>query len=759
MKRLVEFITRHPKSVIAFTLLFIGVMAAPLGRLTIDPDMLSLIDQNDPDLVRMDEIDEIFGGQDIAIISVAAENAFHPRILQIVDSLTQAIEGMDYVDRVTSITNVEIIRGANDFMSVDPFLEVIPSSQEEQDSLGHLAAQEKLIQDILISDDQTHTAILVFLSEGGYDEVLYRQFKSFTDRYQSEDVIIELGGMPIIRYHISADIEHDVVTFIPLGMSLMVILLFFSFRSWRGVLLPMGVVAMSIAATLGLMAWLDISLKIVTNLVPVMLIAIANAYGIHILARYYEDVRELGAGAPIHDIIYRGIKHISTPILLAGVTTIAGFLSLLSHVLPASREVGILSAFGIALSFILSITFIPAVLTLLRRPSATENIHNDESRYISRVLSHLGDAVYHHQKLTLTIFIGLTIIAAFGIPQIVVDSNPLNYYEKGSEIHRISTVINENYGGSSSMSVVVEGDIREPVVLKQIEAIQSYLDTLPDIGYTMSIVDFIKEMNAAMHNNDPRYYRIPESRDLVAQYLLLYSFESSEGTLDTYVDYEYYQAQVVIRISTFDVDRMVVIENKLNQFLDENIRVDNQPKAEGYAVLIAHLIPMMVNGQIRSLFVSLFFVAVIVGLFFRSGMAALFSVLPLTTGVVSVFGLMGYFDVYLNAGTSMLSSIVVGVGIDYTIHFLYRFRLEIRQGASDLDALHTTLKTTGQGILFNALAVMVGFSVNMLSNFLPIYFFGWLILVSILVCTIGAMTLLPGLIMQIRPKFVYGERR
>ncbi|MCF7801439.1 MAG: MMPL family transporter, partial [Candidatus Marinimicrobia bacterium] len=757
MKRLVEFITRYPKSVIAISLLIIGILAAPLGRLAIDPDMLSLIDEDDPDLVRMDEIDDIFGGQDIAIISIAAENVFQPRVLRIVDTLTSAVESMEYVDRVTSLTNVEIIRGTDDFMSVDPFLESIPATPGQQDSLARKAKEENLIQNILISEDQTHTAILLFLSEGGHDEELYDELKSRTDRYQSEDLTIELGGMPIIRYHISADIEHDVVTFIPLGMSLMVILLFFSFRSWRGVLLPMGVVAMSIAATLGLMAWLDISLKIVTNIVPVMLIAIANAYGIHILARYYEDVRELGEAAPIHDIIYRGIKHISTPILLAGFTTIAGFLSLLSHVLPASREVGVLSAFGIALSFILSITFIPAVLTLLRRPSASENIHNDESRYISRALSHLGDAVYHHQKLTLALFIGLTIVAAFGIPLIIVDSNPLNYYEKGSEIHRISTVINENYGGASSMSVIVEGDIRDPGVLKQIDAIQSYLDTIPDIGYTMSLVDFIKEMNVAMHNNDGAYYRIPESRELVAQFLLLYSFESSEGTLDTYVDYDYYQAQVVIRISTFDVDRMVDIEKQLNRFLDENIRVDNQPQAEGYAVLIAHLIPMMVNGQIRSLFVSLFFVAVIVGIFFRSGMAALLSVLPLTTGVVSVFGLMGYFDVYLNAGTSMLSSIVVGVGIDYTIHFLYRFRLEIRQGASDLDALHTTLRTTGQGILFNAMAVMVGFSVNMLSNFLPIYFFGWLILVSILVCTIGAMTLLPGLLMQLRPKFVYGD--
>ena len=244
---------------------------------------------------------------------------------------------------------------------------------------------------------------------------------------------------------------------------------------------------------------------------------------------------------------------------------------------------------------------------------------------------------------------------------------------------------------------------------------------------------------------------------MVAQYLLLYSFQSDQNTLDTYVNYNYDQAQVVIRIASFDVGRMEEIQKELNQFLDKNIRVQNKPKAEGYAVLLGHLIPMMVNGQIRSLFVSVILVALVVGIWFRSWMAALLSILPLTSAVVAVFGLMGYFNVYLNAGTSMLSSIVVGVGIDYTIHFMYRFRLEIMGGASDLEAMHTTLRTTGQGILFNAFAVMVGFAVNMLSNFLPIYFFGWLIVVSILVCTIGAMTLLPITLMLIKPKFVYGK--
>ncbi|MCF6238439.1 MAG: MMPL family transporter, partial [Candidatus Marinimicrobia bacterium] len=307
-----------------------------------------------------------------------------------------------------------------------------------------------------------------------------------------------------------------------------------------------------------------------------------------------------------------------------------------------------------------------------------------------------------------------------------------------------------------TMSVVVEGDIKSPSVLKQIDAIQDYLNDKDGVGYTLAITDFVKLMNQSMNGGDPAYYTIPDSRELVSQYLLLYSWESSDGYLDAYVDYEYGMAQIVVRMNTMDVYHMVDIQRDLDIYLDENISVDNQPKSEGYAVLLGNLMPMMVKGQTRSLILSVVLAALVTGLVFRSLAAALISAMPLAFAIAGVFGLMGYSGVYLNTATSMLSSIMIGIGIDYTIHFLFRFRTEIHHGLNDEEAIIKTLSTTGQGIIINGFSVMVGFAVCMLSTFTPIYFFGWLISVSIFMCLVAALTLLPVVLILTRPKFIYG---
>ena len=288
--------------------------------------------------------------------------------------------------------------------------------------------------------------------------------------------------------------------------------------------------------------------------------------------------------------------------------------------------------------------------------------------------------------------------------------------------------------------------------------LQEYLKLKEGVGYTLAITDFIKLMHQSMHGGDSAYYKIPDSRELVSQYLLLYSWESSSGYLDTYVDYDYREAQIVIRLNTMDVYYMVDLQKELNSFLSENIHVDNQPKSEGYAVLLGNLMPMLVKGQTRSLILSVIFAALVTGLVFRSLSAALVSTMPLAFAIAGVFGLMGYMGIYLNTATSMLSSIMIGIGIDYTIHFLFRFRTEIRNGLSDEEAIIRTLSTTGQGIVINGFSVIMGFAVCMLSTFIPIFFFGWLIAVSISMCLIAALTLLPVVLVLTRPKFIFDQK-
>ncbi len=757
MKKFTTLITHYPKTIIFINLLVITLLALPIYKIHINPDLQALIPSDDPDVIRMEELEEEFGGLDVILISYHSEDVFSRKGLEMIENLSYDLEGLPEIDHIISLTNYESILSDDESMTVDKFIQEFPSSQHESDSLAQCAIADPMLGRLLVSADREYTAIIIYPNPDTDEVTTVSAIQNLLIPYQKEKHDLRLGGMPVIRAQISDDIGHDTSTFIPAGMLLIAVLLYFSFRSRRGVVLPLLVVLLSILGTLGLMAWLGLMLSVISSIMPIMLIAVASAYGIHIITRYFEDCAVLPDTADSKEIVTSVIEHMLRPLFLAGLTTVIGFLSLLSHILPASREVGVLTAFGVALAFAISITFIPAVLVLTQKPSSDRQDKNTANRLLSRILVRIGRLVFHHRTVIFSAFAVITIIAAIGIPKVELDSNPLNYYGPDSDVRVINNIIEERFGGSTTMSVVVEGDIKSPEVLNQIDQIQKFLEGREGVGYTLAITDFVKLMNQSMNGGDPAFYTIPDSRQLVSQYLLLYSWESSDGYLDSYVDYDYRTAQIVIRLNTMDVYYMVDLQEELNQFLNQNIRVDNKPKSEGYAVLLGNLMPMMVKGQIRSLVLSVILAALVTGLVFRSLSAALISAMPLAFAITGVFGLMGYLGIYLNTATSMLSSIMIGIGIDYTIHFLFRFRTEIRNGLGDEEAIVKTLSTTGQGIIINGFSVMMGFAVCMLSTFIPIFFFGWLISVSIFMCLIAALTLLPLVLILTRPKFIFSR--
>ncbi|MCF7921873.1 MAG: MMPL family transporter [Candidatus Marinimicrobia bacterium] len=757
MKKFTTLITHYPKTIIFINILVIALLSLPIYRIHINPDLQALIPSDDPDVIRMEELEEEFGGLDVILISYHAPDVFSGESLEMINQLTWELEALPQIDHIISLTNYESILSDDESMSVDKFIQEIPATQAESDSLASNASSDPMLNRLLVSEDRQYTAIMVFSKPEAEEVSTVESLQSVLLPYQKQNHDLRLGGMPVIRAQISDDIAHDTRTFIPAGMVLIALLLYFSFRSRRGVVLPLLVVLLSIMGTLGLMAWFGLMLSVISSIMPIMLIAVASAYGIHIITRYFEDCAELPPEADTREVVASVIEHMLRPLFLAGLTTVIGFLSLLSHILPASREVGVLTAFGVLLAFGISITLIPAVLVLTKKPSLERQSKNTTNRLLSRVLIRMGRLVFHHRNLIYAAFAILTLVAAIGIPYVELDSNPLNYYGPDSKVRIVNNIIDSHFGGSTTMSVVIEGDIKSPDVLRQVDQIQEFLNGREGIGYTMAITDFVKLMNQSMNGGDPAYYRIPDSRELVSQYLLLYSWESSDSYLDSYVDYDYQTAQIVVRLNTMDVYYMVDLQKELNQFLDEYIHVENHPKSEGYAVLLGNLMPMMVKGQIRSLVLSVLLAALVTGLVFRSLSAALISAMPLAFAITGVFGLMGYLGIYLNTATSMLSSIMIGIGIDYTIHFLFRFRTEIRNGLGDEEAIVKTLSTTGQGIIINGFSVMVGFAVCMLSTFIPIFFFGWLISVSIFMCLIAALTLLPLVLILVRPAFIFDK--
>ena len=766
IERVSKYVTNYPKVTIVICFAITAIFATQLPKLTIDADLKRSFPQDFPVKVEIDDLEDIFGGSEIVLVGIEAQNIYEPGTLELIQRISEEIEEFDGVDDVTSIFTVSDIVGSDEGMEVNDLIEEIPETEKEVAALRTRMRANKLYWNNIISEDETATAIIATMSLEAKDEIVYAQFQDLIERESDaqagRQASLYLGGMLIVRSLVGVNIQRDMAKFMPVGMLLMLVLLFVSFRSVRGMLLPFSVVIMSLICTFGLMAFLGRPITMLSMLLPAMLIAITNDYSIHIVARYYEDVQHHLDRLTRQNIVIKVMTQLGIPILLAGVTTVAGFASLLTHILIPAKELGVLASFGITLAFIFSMTFVPAWLSLLPIPKVLTQKTRKER--LEGILLSISNYITRHPSTPKFLFgvgVVLSLVLASGIPKIVIDTNEVNFYADDHPLVVSTNLLNSKLGGAMSIDVVFDGDIKDPQVLKKIQELQEYMDTLPYIGKTTSMVDYLKMMNKAMHANDPAYYTIPESRALVAQYLLLYSMSGDPEDFDDVVDYEYKKAHLIGRINESGTREISQIVSSVEGYIEEHWGDVETPKIEsltGFSVLFNTLIDLIVWGQVRSLLLALLVVFVVGVLVFRSFVGGLFTIYPISIAMLLLFGLMGYLEITLNMATAMLSSILIGVGVDYTIHFLYHYREEIQQnGRSAHDALRLTFTTTGKGIIYNAMSVVVGFCVLMLSDFFPVYFFGWLLTVSILACLIGALTLLPAAVLVFKPKFIFSE--
>jgi len=347
----------------------------------------------------------------------------------------------------------------------------------------------------------------------------------------------------------------------------------------------------------------------------------------------------------------------------------------------------------------------------------------------------------------------VTAVVATGIPRVLVDTNPVNYYPAQSPVAETSALINQYFGGTTELSVQVTGDVDDPELLSGLDELEAMLSAREEVGFTSSIASIIKSMNQAVMGGGEEHYQLPDSREAVAQYHLLYSMGGEPDDFERIVDFEHEHTLLTARINSIGTQDIARVVEATKAYLAAH-PIGEASLVVGFGDVFVELVRAVVEGQITSLSLALLFVVLLVAVTFRSVPAGFYAVVPLILAVALLFGGMGWLGIELNVITAMLSSIMVGVGIDYTIHFLWRYRDERANGRGPEDAVVHTLLTAGRGIVFNALSVVVGFAVLLLSNFLPVMFFGFLVVVSISACLIGALVLLPAMVLVLRPRFL-----
>ncbi len=794
IERIAHAVTRNPVISIILSFVLIAALGIGVKNLKVDVDTKSIMPSTVPSDIATKKIDKLFGGVETVFIAIEAKKGtiWTPAILKKVQAISRELKEARYVESVISLSETKDAAIEDDTLVTRSFMEKVPETQAEMNALQERVKKNKFLGSKLVSADGTVTLILAKVSqdisvtsngmpitikvdrseicaldEKHPDKPTLENLKA---KYEDDSVKISLSGYLYVNYDTQGNTTGEMKLFIIGSIVLMLFILYFFFRSIRGMLLPFFVVALSMVGLYGFIGWMKEILFIPYVIIPPMFIAIAHNYGTQLMANYYEDVQKNSDKKDMSSVARSGIIKMSTPIFLSVATVIIGFLAMYGHPLKSIAYLGFFSAFGIILAFILTIVLTPSILSLLKAPSHL--LKGKHGTTIDRLLGLIASFIIRYRVALVVCTISVLALFAILIPRVEVDNNAIDFYKQNNPVRQTFEMLGKKFSGAASISLLIEskhpvsidsaedGPIKSPEMLKWMERLQAYAKSLtnsatgkPMVGDAYSLADEIAYLNSVMQGDESKNF-VPDNKNLIAQYLLL--FESAGGGKDTatLVDYKYNNAQIIIQMPEMSTSYVKTVVDALRDFIKKDPPPDAAASFGGNIMYSLELSPMLVQGQIFSIILSVVVILICYMVVFRSFTAGLIAAVPLISAILSVFGAMSLFHIKLNLVTVILSSIMIGAGTDYTAYFLWRLREMMQQFGNLEKAYHATMTTIGKGIVFNGLSVVIGFVVLLFSHFQPVIDFGFLIASSIMICIIAALTIMPAVIIMIKPKFL-----
>ena len=747
MKKFSELVIKYRKILIFITILITLALGYFIKDLKINADITSYLPKSDPVVKLFDYIGEQYGGNLLAMVALQTDDIFNKETIERINHLTQEFNKVEDVSYVTSLANVLDIRtDAEGTLQISRLIDEysLPKTLQDIQKLKSYTLSKDMYRGRLVSDDAKATLIICRLREGTDKMKTASQLKEIVLKSGVKEEVY-YGGLPLQMMDLSNIIQNELKFLVPLVLLFICISLFLTFRSLRGVILPILSVSMSTIWTLGIMSILTVPLTAISDIIPVILIAIGSAYSIHVISKFNEDV------VTDKDRIRQSqdaLSEIGIPVLLAAITTIAGFIAFIfGSYLTMIREFGIFSSVGILFALIVSVTFVPSVLSLLPAKHNASSVDIEKKNAFTRFMDKIGEWILKNEKPIIIGGIFVIGVCILGIPKIERKVDMLDYFKRGTPIRMTEEMMENRFGGSIPIQILVKGDIQEPAVLKEMKKMEDFLESQNDVHNPQSVAELIEEMSDVMGEGKV----IPESKDKVANLWFLLEGEEVMSQLVNPDKTEAVIQATIVNVNTARIRRLVEnIEEYIKEVNNSNIIFAQT----GMPSIYQNLDDSIVRSQILSLIIAIVLVFICLVFLMRSFIGGLIGLAPIGFALLIIFGFMGFTGIPLDIATVLVGSISIGIGIDYSIHFVSRFRKEFKKTSSELEALDKTLETTGKAILINVITVTMGFLVLTLANLVPLQRFGILVAITMIGSGIGAITLLPAIILLTKSGFI-----
>ncbi|MFQ6615816.1 MAG: RND family transporter [Fidelibacterota bacterium] len=731
-------------------------LAERLPHFVIDEDMMKLLPQTTHARVEWETVRDEFGRTDLAFIAFGhrGESVFNDSLLASLWDVSRALEVLPEVDEVTSLSTM------NRMDSFEGFLEITPL----QPSRVLTAEEVRAIETYL--DKVPNLKKRVLGRHGDFVNVMIRPRTEVDNNLVREDMLriaddvlggyeVHFGGTPYLFGTIPSLILEDVVILMVIGVVILLTVLAANLRYGLAVKLVWSVIVISLLSMMGFLGWMatltgseEFHFSMVNTSMPIILLTIASADGVHILTKFF---REFRTRKDVREATRMTMESLLLPVFLTSLTTVIAFLSMIFAPIEQFTGYGVTISFGIAWAWLLSSLFLPAMIARHKWDLASRAVA--KAGLLERVVAVYGRNFIRFRKVILTLGLTTVSVAAVGILLVKVEVNFTEFFRPGSEIRKSIDFMNNEMTGVMDLDVRVEGDMKSPDVLRKVEAIQDFIGSHPRVYTTISIVDVIKQMHRTVMDDDPAYETIPDDRGKVNNLFTLYSISGDPEDFSSLVDYDYRTGLVTALMNNVTTSMIVEFMDNTQAMIEPLVEGDMKTTITGLVVVMRELVDLVLRSAIISITVSLFMIFLISWIFFRRRLWGLLSVIPLTSAVILNFGLMGLFGVELSHVTAVLSSIIIGVGVDFALHYIAQYRNLSNRGISPDRITREVVEEVGYPILLNV-ALNMGFASLLFSMFVPMQYIGGLIIFAMVSTSVGTLTLLASLAEMLKLRLV-----
>lgn len=772
--RCVEFSQDHSLAVIVATLLLTGFFAFFALQTKLNPDFNSLLPSDDQSNI---DFLELYGNGDFTdnfIVLLEGDDLFSPESLELMQEIVLEIESHSNIGKGIHPFSLITAEKKGSRLLVTPMSTVRADEQwtrENGDLLKKKLLNDDTARNLIISEDG-RSLLLYFptkvLAEGNTEQM--KEFSAlFTPLEQYAE--ISLNGSGVFTDRIMFYLQKDFIQLLVVCFLIIMFIYYISFRAKRAVILPMSVVVFGTIWCLGTVALLGYELTIINIITPPLVLTLGSSYSIHLLNEYFRTHPKKMSCAG-NEWILDAVCHINKTVVIAGLTTIAGFLSLLATRIHEFRQFGISTSFGIFICVILTLFYLPAVLSRLPKPNQKQYTMLVKGR-ISLFIKSLAGLVVKRWPYFLAVF--FIVIAGFiyAYPRVTFETSYVQYFpDDDTAIVGLKKMI-QKVGGLDAIYITIDAPedsvkyFLDPENLHQVDAFEMAMrSNVPELSHILSFSSYIRFLNKVMTDSD----EIPDSAGLImllARYIgLMSQNELGNNDLSLIIDNDANRITTAFRYVSPTNERLSDLQDSQSVITAIETYAKILPEECSYTIwgqsrrFIA-LSELIESDQRNSTLVSLFVVLIIAWITFRSFKFGVLALLPILFGIMTNYIFMFLLNIPFDMVTIAFASVTVGVGIDDAVHFILRFKsLYFNRSGSLLPAVKRTIELTGRPIMLTTFSIIGGLLVLTLASFIPIKYFGLLISIALLNTLLATLFILPsGIILWIGTQRAIEKRR